>query len=60
MDYMILTAFLWALSFLIVASILQKKYGSLTKAGFRRTFRFWGVMCMFFVLVIMLVVKAFL
>jgi hypothetical protein len=59
MEYIILVAFLWVLCFLIIASILQKKYGSLGKAGFKRTFRFWGVMCIFFVLVIMLVIKAF-
>jgi hypothetical protein len=59
MSYLILVAFLWLGFFLIIASILQKKYGSLEKAGFKRTFRFWGVICMFFVLLVMLAIKAF-
>lgn len=58
MDYVILAAALWVLSFSIGAFILYKKYGSLKNAAFIRSFRIVGVMSIFFVLVIMLVIKA--
>jgi DMSO/TMAO reductase YedYZ heme-binding membrane subunit len=58
MSYVIIAAVLWVLSFAIGTFILYKKYGSLKNAAFIRTFRMLGVMCIFFVLVVMLVVKA--
>jgi hypothetical protein len=59
MTYVIIAAALWVLSFGIGTYILYKKYGSLKNAAFIRTFRILGVMCIFFVLVIMLVLKVF-
>ena len=58
MIYVTIAAALWILSFGIGTFILYKKYGSLKNAAFIRTFRVLGVMCIFFVLVVMLFIKA--
>jgi hypothetical protein len=59
MNYVILAAVLWVLFFAIETFILYKEYESLKNAAFIRVFRLLGVISIFFVLVVMLVVKAF-
>jgi hypothetical protein len=59
MNYVILAAVIWVLFFGIGTFALYKKYGSLKNAGFIRGFRVIGVICIFFVFVIMVMIKAF-
>jgi hypothetical protein len=58
MNYVIIAAGLWVLAFAIGTFILYKKYGSLKNAAFIRSFRVVGVIAIFFVLVIMVIIKA--
>jgi hypothetical protein len=59
MNYVIIAAALWVLSFAIGTFILYKKYGSFRNAAFIRSFRIVGVIAIFFVLVVMVIIKAF-
>ena len=59
MNYVILAAALWVLFFATAAFILHKKYGSLKNAAFIRSFRIVGVLGIFFLLIVMVVIKAF-
>jgi hypothetical protein len=58
MNYVILAALLWVLAFATGAFILYKKYGSLKNAAFIRSFRIVGVIAIFFVLIVMVMIKA--
>jgi hypothetical protein len=58
MNYVILAVALWVLAFATGTFILYKKYGSLKNAAYIHSFRIVGVMAIFFVLVVMLVIKA--
>ena len=58
MNYVILAIALWFLAFATGTFILYRKYGSLKNAAFIRSFRIVGVIAIFFVLVVMLAIKA--
>jgi hypothetical protein len=58
MNYVILAAVLWVIAFATGTFLLYKKYGSLKNASFIWSFRIVGVIAIFFVLVVMLIIKA--
>jgi hypothetical protein len=57
MNYVIFATALWVIFFATGTFILHKKYGSLKKASFIRTFRGLGMLCLFLVFLVMVIIK---